>query len=419
MKNVFTVTAPTTAITLDGSGCGESSITVTNVASGRIDGRIRIVPSGQTKIDWLTISETPADPGAKPSANREIEGAFVPNESRQYVVRIAVPADAPSGSYQFRTDAYAVDEPDETCARGPDITVNVQREKAAVVKKFPMWIPIAAGIAILLAGGIVTTILLLKKEPAAHVEPAPITVTVPNVIGVQLEEARKVLATGNLVPQSVTERSDGKAAGTVLDQDPKPEAVVDPNTPVALIVEATKKPIAIKVPRVVDMSQDEAKKALAQSGLAVGDIVIDFVPGSKDDRVLRQTPAEGTYDHHVAIVNIVVQAPSSVVPNVMHKSVEDARAALERAHLQIDEKSVMASRETVGFEVNTVMTQDINAGTRVRQGTPVAITVVRQFKRPELIGPRLEAIKVQPTLDSKRLEQIQPQQLKRIAPMER
>lgn len=410
MKNVFTVTAPTTAITLDGAGCGESTITVTNVGATRIDGRIRIVPSGQCKIDWLTITEKPAVPG-KSDARREAEGAFVPNESRQYLVRIAIPADAPAGNYQFRADAYAVDEPDETCARGPDITARVSREQPAAAKKFPLWIPIAAGVVVLLAAGIVTTILLVTKkkdEPA----PAVATVTVPDLIGKPIDEARAAITAASLVEQGVTERTSGQKAGTVLEQEPKAGSTVDANTPIALVVESeAPKPVANKVPRLIDLSQDEAKKALAAAGLTLGDVIIDYAPGHKEGRVLKQNPAEGTYDNAIPAVNLVVQAASSTVPNVLRKSAADARAALERAQLKVEEKFVLASTQTTGFEPGTVLRQETAAGAQVRQGSTVVIEVVRNLKVYE---PRLEAIKVQPVLENKKVI-MQQQSLQRAA----
>lgn len=59
---------------------------------------------------------------------------------------------------------------------------------------------------------------------------------VPNVTGRTLEEAQRMLTEQGLKVGQVTERTSARAAGTVVDQEPKPPAELPPGAPVDLVV---------------------------------------------------------------------------------------------------------------------------------------------------------------------------------------
>jgi serine/threonine-protein kinase len=159
-------------VTLPESRTGEIAFTVYNSSEATIAGRAQIgveTAPGAAEPGWFTISG-------------EAERTFPPDAAEHFTVRIAVPPTVPPGSYVFRLDMVGVANPDEDFVAGPSATVVVP---AAVERKapFPWWILAVVG-GVLLVVIIAAAIFFLRDDD----EP-PAQVVVPNVIGLNSEEA--------------------------------------------------------------------------------------------------------------------------------------------------------------------------------------------------------------------------------------
>ena len=120
------------------------------------------------------------------------------------------------------------------------------------------------------------------------VSSGPEQVTVPDVTGDDVEDARAMLERLGLDVEVSREESDDADPGVVLSQDPS-GGRVDEGSTVALVV--AKEPQDVRVPDVVGRSESEASEALSAAGLEV-DIETEPVTSVDDDeRVLRQSPA--------------------------------------------------------------------------------------------------------------------------------
>ena len=89
--------------------------------------------------------------------------------------------------------------------------------------------------------------IVLKQTPTPGVEVEPgqkvilevavnSGISVPNVVGEQLEKARALLAEKGLVVSTVGKKISDKPTGTVLEQDPMPGTEVEPGRKVGLVV---------------------------------------------------------------------------------------------------------------------------------------------------------------------------------------
>ena len=124
------------------------------------------------------------------------------------------------------------------------------------------------------------------------VSSGPEQVTVPDVTGEDIEDARATLERLGLDVDVSREETNDAEPGTVTSQDPA-SGRVDEGSTVSLVV--AKEPEDVRVPDVVGRSESEASEALSAAGLEV-DIEEEAVSSlDEDDRVLRQSPqGDGT-----------------------------------------------------------------------------------------------------------------------------
>lgn len=162
MPGMFGITAATNTVQLDNRRQAETLFTVFNGSGRPVRGRARVVPLNPVSERWLTLLG-------------EAERDFPAAGTQQYTVQITAPPDAMAGSYPFRLDMVGVENPDEELTQGPSVTFEVPAPKV-VKKSFPIWIPIAAIVALLLLGCIVGALLLFNNnrgEVAATPTPTP------------------------------------------------------------------------------------------------------------------------------------------------------------------------------------------------------------------------------------------------------
>lgn len=116
-------------------------------------------------------------------------------------------------------------------------------------------------------------------------------VDLPNLIGLQEDEARKQLLDAGLIP-SVTDKEDpDKKAGEVLEQDPG-TGEVDRNSTVELVVATA--PTTTPVPDVTSQSRGDAEQALADAGLKSTATEATTQQQDQDGKVLSQNPSANT-----------------------------------------------------------------------------------------------------------------------------
>lgn len=141
MSSPFAITAATNGVRLDANRRGEAAFTVFNASGRPIRARARLVPDDPVATAWLTLEG-------------ESERDLAIAGTEQYAVQIAVPRDAPAGSYPFRLDAVGVENPDEDYTAGPTVTFEVPEPESSK-SPFPWWI------LLIVAGGLIACLLVL------------------------------------------------------------------------------------------------------------------------------------------------------------------------------------------------------------------------------------------------------------------
>jgi len=244
---------------------------------------------------------------------------------------------------------------------------------------------------------------VLRQQPAAASSaPTGSTVTltiargaetagVPAVVGLPLAQALAKLRAAGL--QASEKRVSGKKpAGQVIAQTPGGGRELKKGATVALIVSRGAQPVA--VPDVVGQSQADATSALEAAGLKAG---ARAVPSSQPKgTVIAQSPPAGERRPKGTAVQINVSAgrengttvtttttttttgetpgnpvPAQVqIPDVVGKTLAEARASLTKAGLRTDPKTVPSTQPK-----NTVVAQYPAAGAPAKHGGSVRVNV--------------------------------------------
>lgn len=205
-------------------------------------------------------------------------------------------------------------------------------------------------------------------------------VSVPQVVGLPLDEAQRKLADMGLQSKVGERISDPSVKeGYVLSQEPAADERVKASRVVTLNVSLG--PQMIRVPNVVGMDERAAKMALDDVGLkaaAQSEQVYDAAAPA--GRVLRTHPSSGSSVSEGSEVTLVLSKgpePQPVtVPNIVGLSLDDAKSQLERTGFVLGE--VLQAREdsSTAF-AGTVMDQDPVAGASALSGSPVKVVVSR------------------------------------------
>lgn len=173
----------------------------------------------------------------------------------------------------------------------------------------------------------------------------PEKVLVPNVIGKTLEDALLEMQINELYPKINLRYSDVPGdEGKILDQDPKPQAIVKGYSRVSLVV--SRGVIVDKVDEYVGMKIDDVQMKIQTlfAGQTKPLIILDepkYIPDvSEAGTVLEQDPPAGTsISEPVTVQLIVSKGPNfenTRVPNLIGQSVNDLLQTINRSKIVFD-----------------------------------------------------------------------------------
>jgi serine/threonine-protein kinase len=139
----------------------------------------------------------------------------------------------------------------------------------------------------------------------------PQAVFMPNVVGMSLTKAKKLLSDAHLTVQTVSDSGSLKPAGTVTKQDFAADKPILQGTTVTLHVSAGQ---ATMVPKLAGHTLEEAQALLATAGLTA-----DFTSQSSDtvaaNVVISQEPGSGSVVGKGSTVHFVVSSGPATPPS--------------------------------------------------------------------------------------------------------
>ncbi len=180
------------------------------------------------------------------------------------------------------------------------------------------------------------------------------TVKTPNIIGLNREEAEKIIIeTGLRISESVNENSNFFENGIVISQDPLPGNELKREAGVKITVSSGKNILII--PNLIGYDYTYVVSQLESMGLHVTlnkEPDLQFIPGN----VIRISPAAGTEVNEGDLVNIFIATTEQMIqmPDVTQMSTEKAISVLQSLNIAYDISNV-----TVNYEIqkNLVISQ--------------------------------------------------------------
>lgn len=209
---------------------------------------------------------------------------------------------------------------------------------------------------------------------AFRTEIVPDDAIVPNVVGQLYGDAAGMLEKAGFNAKQGEQRiSKAAAKGLVLQQDPPGGSRQKKGVDVLLAVSLGRKEGV--VPQIIGLTPQQARVAVENAGFQMGrtvELPSDYPRGT----VFLAEPPPGTQLDLPAEVNFTVSAgPSAMqVPDLVGRTVSDARSALEQIGLRIGS----IGRDTSSIQIeNTVMRQSPPAGANISAGATVGIVISR------------------------------------------
>ena len=199
-------------------------------------------------------------------------------------------------------------------------------------------------------------------------------VDVPNIVGIERNEAENMIKEAKLTVGNITEEYNGEVAkGYVVSQDPEYKEAyntVKEKSPVNFVVSLGLEETT--VPKVVGMTEEEAEKALEEAKLKY-EIKEENSKKVEAGYVIEQEtePDSKVNAGDTVIIHVSTGVKKITVPSVLGKSEKDATKELKNAGFKV----VVSTDEDTSKDNDKVIKQSLDAGTEVEDGTSVTITV--------------------------------------------
>ncbi|MFD5325065.1 Stk1 family PASTA domain-containing Ser/Thr kinase [Streptomyces sp. NPDC127092] len=344
------------------------------------------VPGLAVELDELVASATARNPDLRPydavdllARTREARAALGDEQLDAVPPQARAQAEPEGGGAEDRTSVIPRVQPlpvEHTSVLPPAAAEAATATAAPAPRRRPRG-PLLVVAAVLLALGIGTGVWYINSGQFTRV---------PAVLGQTEAQATKRLADAGL-DVGTTERafSDVYERGTVMAVDPAPGERIRGNGTVTLTL--SRGPRIVKVPNLKGTPLAEARKTLAEEGLATGVITYEFSDSVAQGAVIGSDPEPGTERSPDSAVALVVSKGTPIdVPAVTGESVEDATATLQEAGLKV---VVAPEKINSPEEAGSVAAQSLAEGSRAAKGDTVTLTVSKGPKMvevPDVVG---------------------------------
>ena len=279
---------------------------------------------------------------------------------------------------RLRSDTEAMYENDEEAEGEDDYDYDPKMERVTTV------LAIVAGVVICIILIVLAVKIFGGKKNGGNNPSGPIITTeetkeeaekvaMPDVKGMNVDDARNTLTGLGILTEVVYEESDSVAEGVVISTDVSEGAQIDKGSKVTLTASAGTQ--GVEVPKVVGLTFDEANTQLVSKGFLVNKTE-DYSDTIEAGRVIAQTPADGNKAPKGSVITVTVSLGKEDtkirVPNLIGLSEQDGTVEAIEAGLTVGSVTHIYSDE-VGEGM--ICYQSYSHGSYVDQGTSIDIKV--------------------------------------------
>lgn len=230
-----------------------------------------------------------------------------------------------------------------------------------------------------LAGFIVFVLLMDNVVMPLYVKHGDET-TIPSVMENPVDEARAQLEEKGFIVIIQDSLFDSHyPAGTVIDQNPYPGAVVKEGRRVYLTVSIGETPIIM--PKLINVSPREAELTLRTFGLEINERYYEPSDIYPEGVVIGQSFPQGQLVPKGTKIDITISLgklkDDFTVPDLVGKSLQEARQRLKLVNIKVGEV-IYEERDNILPE--TVLAQSLSPGSMVEPGDLIDLTVSTELK---------------------------------------
>lgn len=197
-------------------------------------------------------------------------------------------------------------------------------------------------------------------------------VTVPNVVGVNVDDARKQLESLGLKLEVISTRNSDKEENTILESNPKANEVVKKSSTIKVIISGGVE--KVKVPDLRDYEVNYIKQILDQLGLRYN-ILEEYSVNTAQGYFIRQNPERNTEVEKGSEVTVTISKGPEIktinIENYRGLTIDEAKKKLDKAKISYEVVEAETDREA---ENNKVLDQS-REGQQIDDGTKVILTV--------------------------------------------
>lgn len=199
-------------------------------------------------------------------------------------------------------------------------------------------------------------------------------VIVPNIIGLNEEEARKKIEDLGLkfIVKGVG-RNDNYGPGVVIYQSVDPNTTVKKEFPIEVLINEGE--ALVKVPSGVNRDVNDARDLMINANLEV-EVEYEYSDTIPENVVIRQSPESGTEVKPGTTVTLVVSQGKETkyvtMENLVGKNIEDAKKILSQLELNIGE---IVYQPSDSYDKDIVTWQSYEPGTELETSTAVDLYV--------------------------------------------
>lgn len=199
------------------------------------------------------------------------------------------------------------------------------------------------------------------------------TVKVPQFVGMTVEDAENLAEDRGVNLNEETAYNEEVEEGVIISQDIEENTKIPRDDKVTIVISLGSE--MVEVPSLKDLSEDDAEKALEQSGLGLGETIYEPSDTVIVGAVIKQSIDDGTEVEPGTVVDIYVstgpEAGTVVVPDVLNMEKDKAVELLEQEDLEA--KIIEDFSDT--YDDGRVSGQGVKAGSTVPKGYIITITV--------------------------------------------
>ena len=197
----------------------------------------------------------------------------------------------------------------------------------------------------------------------------------PDVTELKYEEAKELLeARGFKVVKDREKYNELYPQGVVISHSPPPFTKVKKGRRIYLIISAGEQKVS--VPDLVGKSERDAVFLLEKNNLKAGEVFYEYDNYQPKGVVSDQSIPQGTMVKKDTLINITVsngrKPDRFVVPNVVGKSLEQAKKIIRSAGLKVGSITIKTYNDLVS---GTVVNQSIKPEEEVEQGTVINLVI--------------------------------------------